>query len=330
MVAFSSSTFAASLLSLSLLVNAAVYDTPRGHDIAIARARRSPHHGLPLARRAAEQKPTKRCKVKTPVKSNNKPDSKPSSKPSSHPDDNDDDGSSGSGGSSGSSGSSGSGHGGGNTGGTISSSGACGKSGATSKPTKTSGPNGSIEFLNCGIDGGGWNPPHISIDQLIVKPLSDAGSVFNNCKKYMSIFNDAADKYGVPALLLASFGMQESSCQRDSVGQGGEQGIMQISKDKCRGAPGGDCRDPNFNIHAGAKFFADQLKANDGNVVVVVGLYNGWSRGLTYEKATRARHSKCCHCQNNLDYLQQFFNGWLQGVDPGSLHMGKYHNIDDC
>jgi hypothetical protein len=48
----------------------------------------------------------------------------------------------------------------------------------------------------------------------------------------------------VPAILLASFAMQESSCNPSSVGEGGEQGLMQITKDKCKGAPNNDCLNP--------------------------------------------------------------------------------------
>lgn len=38
--------------------------------------------------------------------------------------------------------------------------------------------------------------------------------------------------------------MQESTCNPGAVGEGGEQGLMQISKDKCVNAPGGNCQDP--------------------------------------------------------------------------------------
>ena len=38
--------------------------------------------------------------------------------------------------------------------------------------------------------------------------------------------------------------MQESSCIPTTVGGAGEQGLMQITVDKCGGAPGGNCQDP--------------------------------------------------------------------------------------
>jgi len=50
--------------------------------------------------------------------------------------------------------------------------------------------------------------------------------------------------YGIPPIIMASFAMQESGCNPNTVGGGGEQGLMQITKEKCAGAPGGNCKDP--------------------------------------------------------------------------------------
>ena len=50
--------------------------------------------------------------------------------------------------------------------------------------------------------------------------------------------------------MLASFAMQESSCNPSAVGGAGEQGLMQITKDKCKGAPNGNCKDiVSFLMH---------------------------------------------------------------------------------
>lgn len=80
--------------------------------------------------------------------------------------------------------------------------------------------------------------------------------------------------------MLAAFALQESSCNpvsrspstkladnnghyfQETVGGGGEQGLMQITKDKCGGAPGGNCRDPRFNIKTGAAYFAGVLQGS--------------------------------------------------------------------
>ncbi|KAF5351642.1 hypothetical protein D9756_007546 [Leucocoprinus leucothites] len=189
----------------------------------------------------------------------------------------------------------------------LNASGKCGSSHAVAKTTKTSGPNGSIQFLNCGIDGGGWNPPYINIKDVVVKSLSesiDSGhSPFKACSKYVKYFNKYGDQFGIPPIFLASFAMQESSCQPETVGGAGEQGLMQITKDKCGGAPGGNCRDPDFNIRTGAKYFASTLDDVGGDVLLAVGRYNGWYPGLTASKAKAAKDKGCCRCQQNLDYV---------------------------
>ena len=110
--------------------------------------------------------------------------------------------------------------------------------------------------------------------------------------------------------------MQESSCVPDAVGQSGEQGLMQLTRDKCLGAPSGDCSNPvspqispdldqknthsrtyyptwlptssprslasqDFNIQSGAAYFSATLEKNRGDLLLSIGQYNGWSTGMT-------------------------------------------------
>lgn len=217
---------------------------------------------------------------------------------------------------------------------TTSATGACGSARAESKPSKYSGPNGNIDFLNCGVEAGGWKPPNINMGNVVFKSLGEAlgmpNSPFKACSRFIGMFEKYAAENGVPAIMVASFAMQESSCNPNTVGGGGEQGLMQITREKCGGAPGGNCRDPDFNIRTGVRYFANRVKANGGNLLRAAGEYNGWQEGLTVASATRARHSNCCRCQNNLDYLHQLFNGWMQGVSPYATDMKKYDNLAVC
>jgi len=214
----------------------------------------------------------------------------------------------------------------------------CGEIRASKEVTALSGPNGHIDWLNCGFESDrGWQPPYIRMEDIITQPLSSAlnksDSPFKACSKYIWIFEKYGGQYNIPSILLASFAMQESSCQPDTIGGGGEQGLMQISNDKCVGAPiPGGCRDPEFNIHTATKYFADTLKNNNGDVLLSVGAYNGWHRGLTKWEAFAAANSACCRCQNNGDYLHQFFNGWCQNINSydGDTRLGKYFNLDRC
>ncbi len=73
---------------------------------------------------------------------------------------------------------------------------------------------------------------------------------------------------------------------------------MQITRDKCKDAPNGNCKDivsflvlefthrlycrQDFNIRVGAEFFAATLASNGGDVFSTIGEYNGWKPGMTY------------------------------------------------
>jgi hypothetical protein len=213
----------------------------------------------------------------------------------------------------------------------------CGPIGATHDITATSGPNGKIDWLDCGInDDGGWRPPHVNVSEVIAVDLSTSlnspNSPFKPCKPYISLFNKHAGENNIPAIMLASFAMQESTCNPNAVGGGGEQGLMQLSQDKCGDAPNGNCQDPNYNIATAAKFFKSTLDSVGGNLVAAVGDYNGWQPKITFAQATAAAKSKCCRCQNNLDYVHQMFNGWMQGINPDSHDppLGKYFNLKVC
>jgi hypothetical protein len=116
--------------------------------------------------------------------------------------------------------------------------------------------------------------------------------------------------------------MQESGCNPNTIGGAGEQGVMQITEEKCAGRSPAECRElvrsprfasgslgllnectgiQDFNIGTGANYFATQLKAHGGNVVETVGGYNGYFKGMTLYDATKDAKTSCCRCQNNLD-----------------------------
>ncbi|KAL0576293.1 hypothetical protein V5O48_005702 [Marasmius crinis-equi] len=221
-----------------------------------------------------------------------------------------------------------------NVGGLLSVSSSCGHVGATSSITSDAGPNGAMGWINCGIDGSGWRPQNVQVGDLKVVDLSaalqDSNSPFTACAPYIDKFVQYGNQYGVPPILMASFAMQESTCNPSTVGGAGEVGLMQITPDKCGGAPGGNCFDPDFNIQTATAYFKGVLDGCGGNVFQAIGQYNGWQPGMTIASATAAAGTSCCRCQNNLDYLFQMVNGWMQNVSPYARHLGKYFNLDQC
>jgi hypothetical protein len=82
------------------------------------------------------------------------------------------------------------------------------------------------------------------ITQSLSSAVQSPSSPFKACSKYITLFETYGAQYGISPIILASFAMQESSCNPNTVGGAGEQGLMQITRDKCGGAPGGNCKDP--------------------------------------------------------------------------------------
>ena len=60
------------------------------------------------------------------------------------------------------------------------------------------GPNGSQKYLNCGIDGSGWNPPDVQVNDLVVKDLNEVrNNAFKPCTDEMvSLFYKYGSAFG--------------------------------------------------------------------------------------------------------------------------------------
>jgi len=179
----------------------------------------------------------------------------------------------------------------------------------------------------------GWTAPPVSLDDIVIytpglgDAANQASSPFNRCKQYVEMFESAGATYNVSAFLLASFALQESGCQADAVADAGTYGLMQLSREKCVDV---DCLDPKVNIKIGAAFLRQLMDSDPHNLFAVIGAWNGWYPGMTYNDVI-AHRSSCCYCQQNLDYLHQFLNGWLQNRDAyGTPRMGQFFNLDIC
>ena len=87
----------------------------------------------------------------------------------------------------------------------------------------------------------------ITISDVVYVPLHKAiqspQTPYKACSKYIGSFDKYSAQHGIPSIVFAAIAMQESSCNPNEVGGAGEQGLMQITKDKCKGAPGGNCKE---------------------------------------------------------------------------------------
>ncbi|KAG8960892.1 hypothetical protein FRC05_006535 [Tulasnella sp. 425] len=198
--------------------------------------------------------------------------------------------------------------------------------------------------MNCGPNKNSnskWTPPYVTMSNVITVSLDDAlgqaNSPYKACDKYLDTFKSIAASTTVngvtmPPIMLAAFAMQESTCNPQERGEGGEVGMFQLSQDKC---PGGKasyaCNDPDTNTQIAAKYIKSQIENDaNGNVFLITGNYNGWSTDMSYYTAIKAATSSCCRCHNNLDYVFQFWGGWMLGVDAYDKGLGEYFNLKVC
>ncbi|CAO1632220.1 unnamed protein product [Parajaminaea phylloscopi] len=196
-------------------------------------------------------------------------------------------------------------------------------------------PNGKNEFLACGISKSNpsakWNPPNVKLSDLKMISSSEAAKkdVFKPCAPYKWAFDQAAEKYRIPAVLIMSFALQESTCQPSLNGNNGEVGMMQITSDKCEGRGREACKDVGFNVGRGAAYVREMLDQHNGNALAAFGAYNGWTpEQMTYSSATSRKYG--CFAQNNLDYLNQLLNGFCQGKDGYSSEFKVFGNLAAC
>ena len=95
---------------------------------------------------------------------------------------------------------------------------ASGAQGAVTPTQNTAGPNGSEDWMNTGMDGGGgWQPPQLLIENLSYISIEDFyNTVGQNCRQYADTIAIGAAYAKVPETLVAAIAMQESSCNANA------------------------------------------------------------------------------------------------------------------
>lgn len=177
------------------------------------------------------------------------------------------------------------------------------------------GPNGSERWLNTGIDGDGWEPPFLDINNLSHISLDEYyGKVGSNCAQYDEFFQSSGAKYDIDPAILAFIAMQESSCNADAGGP--TPGLMQCAPGNCQNGQD-NCQYPiQDNVDCGAWVLRSGLDNNDGNAVKALGAYNGKPHSLF----------PCAFCTSLT--LRRLLHGRLgpqrrQGPDRGLPVLGR-------
>lgn len=92
-----------------------------------------------------------------------------------------------------------------------------------------------------------------------------------------SIFEEAAEIYNVPAVLLKAIGKAESGFDSAAVSPVGAQGVMQLMPATAQALGVSDPFDARSNIMGGAKYIAEKLNQYNGDIDLALAAYNAGS-----------------------------------------------------
>ena len=93
----------------------------------------------------------------------------------------------------------------------------------------------------------------------------------------MSIFQEAAQTYGVDVNLLTAIARQESNFTASATSSSGAMGIMQLMPATAQGLGVNDAYNPYENIMGGAKYISQLLSRYNGDVSLALAAYNAGS-----------------------------------------------------
>lgn len=120
--------------------------------------------------------------------------------------------------------------------------------------------------------------------------LSDAGYTYSSATvldsitecptDLYSIFEEAADTYGVSVNLLTSIARAESNFRTDAVSSAGAVGIMQLMPATAASLGVTNSYDARENIMGGAKYIAQLLSKYSGNTALALAAYNAGSSNV--------------------------------------------------
>lgn len=125
-----------------------------------------------------------------------------------------------------------------------------------------------------GITNIGLNQNNIMAAKASQTGSASFSSYMEETKSLDDIFEQAGEKYKVPAQLLKAIGKAESDFRPSVVSRSGAQGIMQLMPATAAELGVKDAFDPEQNIMGGAKYISQLLKKYDGDTSLALAAYN--------------------------------------------------------
>ncbi len=140
---------------------------------------------------------------------------------------------------------------------------------------------------------------------------ASAGTSLSVPADLMSIFEEAANTYGVDINLLTAIAKQESNFTADATSSSGAMGIMQLMPATAQGLGVSDAYDPYENIMGGAKYISQLLSRYDGDVSLALAAYNAGSGNV-------AKYGGIPPFTETQNYVSKVLGYYQNGVDVPS------------
>jgi soluble lytic murein transglycosylase-like protein len=132
---------------------------------------------------------------------------------------------------------------------------------------------GYIEMPASNVTGFEVDEPPALAPALVPEALPPPPVVAPPARSPVELADDAADKYGLPRLLVRSVMAAESGFQLDAVSPKGAIGLMQLMPATAQDL-GVDPHDPAQNVDAGVRYLRDLLNRYDGGLWRALAAYN--------------------------------------------------------
>ena len=142
-----------------------------------------------------------------------------------------------------------------------------------------------------------------------------------------SIFEDAANTYGVSSIILKSIAKAESGFNPSAVSNAGAVGIMQLMPSTAAALGVSNSYDARENIMGGAKYISQLLSNYQGNISLALAAYNAGSANVDKYGGIPPFTETQNYVKKVLSYMEEFGSAVSNTVSSVSDQLSSIFNL---
>lgn len=142
-----------------------------------------------------------------------------------------------------------------------------------------------------------------------------------------SIFEDAANTYGVSSIILKSIAKAESGFNPSAVSSAGAVGIMQLMPSTAAALGVSNSYDARENIMGGAKYISQLLSNYQGNISLALAAYNAGSANVDKYGGIPPFTETQNYVKKVLSYMEEFGSAVSNTVSSVSDQLSSIFNL---